>query len=246
MACSAEASIQKPGSDRSIPNTGHSKTVFFRGGLVPILDRYPSHSIASPERRAKAEKGDAEAQFFLGWFYESGREMDRTEALKWIRKSAGQNYFDAQAELGNIYARGVLVAKDEAEAANWYLKAAEQGDWFSQIMLGDMYSNGNGVPKDEVEAGQWYRKAAEQDYGSAQFHFGNMCADGKGVPKDEVEAYKWLLLAAAHKHEKAKQAVELLEPKLTSEQRAEGQRMAREFKPKSEWRKLRGLPSPAD
>ena len=42
------------------------------------------------ETRAKAEQGDAEAQFNLGSCYDNGEgvEMNKTEAVKWFRKAA--------------------------------------------------------------------------------------------------------------------------------------------------------------
>jgi hypothetical protein len=40
------------------------------------------------------------------------------------------------------------------------------------------------------------------------------------------------LLAAAQGNEQARRGIDLIEKRLTPEQRAEGQRMAREFKPK--------------
>ena len=54
------------------------------------------------EYKAKAEQGDAEAQFNLGFCYEDGRgvEKDYSHAVKWYRKAAEQNYAPAQLNLG--------------------------------------------------------------------------------------------------------------------------------------------------
>jgi TPR repeat protein len=52
------------------------------------------------------------------------------------------------------------------------------------------------------------------------------------VPKDYVEAYKWFLLAAAKGDEDAKNFVSKLEDKMSREQIAEGQKLARTFKPR--------------
>ncbi|MSU40672.1 MAG: hypothetical protein EXS28_03030 [Pedosphaera sp.] len=59
-----------------------------------------------------------------------------------------------------------------------------------------------------------------------------MYANGRGVAKDEVEAYKWWLLAGAQGLESAKKNILLIESDLTAAQRAEGQRLAKEWKPK--------------
>ena len=109
---------------------------------------------------------------------------------------------------------------------------AEKGIAPAQANLGFLYANGRGVPKDEAEALKWYRKAADQGYAPAQFNLGVSYANGQGVPKDEAEAYKWYLLAGAKGDEMAKKAIPLFEREITPAQRTEGQRLAREWKPR--------------
>ena len=143
---------------------------------------------------------------------------------------------DAKAQdlLGLMYAIGRGVEKDEAEAVKWWRKAADQGRAIAQFNLGNMYENGLGVVKDEAEAVKWYRKAAEQGFAKAQVNLGFMYSNGNGVIKDEVEAYKWCLLAGAHGNEIAKRNIPKIERNLSVGQRAEGQRLAREWKPRVE------------
>ncbi len=186
------------------------------------------------ELRAKAEKGDADAQFNLGFTYAQGAGVtkDDAEAVKWYRKAADQGDASAQFILGVIYEGGRGVTKDEAEAVKWYRKAADQGHARAQSTLGVMYANGQGVTKDDAEAVKWYRKAADQGEAVAQSNLGAMYARGEGVPKNHLEAYKWRLLAAAQGDELAKKAVPALERDMTREQIAEGQKLAREFKPR--------------
>jgi TPR repeat protein len=57
-------------------------------------------------------------------------------------------------------------------------------------------------------------------------------ANGEGVAKDETAAYMWYLLAGAKGNENARKNIPKIEESLTSEQRAEGQRMAKDWKPK--------------
>ena len=44
------------------------------------------------ETKAKAEAGDADAQYNLGWMYDEGEgvEQDFKEAVKWYQKAADQ------------------------------------------------------------------------------------------------------------------------------------------------------------
>jgi hypothetical protein len=51
------------------------------------------------------------------------------------------------------------------------------------------------------------------------------------VAKDYVEAYMWQLLAAGQGDEDARKNMTIFENEMTPEQIAEGQRLARTFKP---------------
>jgi S1-C subfamily serine protease len=157
---------------------------------------------------------------------------DKVEAVKWYRKAAEQNLAAAQFKLGFCYAEGRSVAKDEVETVKWYRKAAEQNHALAQALLGSCYAKGQGVVKDETEAVKWYRKAAEQNYATAQGRLGSCYGLGEGVAKDYVEAYKWVLLAAGQGDEAAKRVMATLEEMMTREQIAEGQKLARNFKPR--------------
>ena len=92
-----------------------------RSGLLPRRAAAPKGG-AVPGRfleyKAKAEQGDAEAQFNLGFCYDDGRGVrkDYGEAVKWYRKAAEQNFAPAQFNLGYCYAYGQGVRKDKEDA----------------------------------------------------------------------------------------------------------------------------------
>jgi hypothetical protein len=92
-----------------------------------------------------------------------------------------------------------------------------------------MYSQGEGVRKDKVEAFKWYRMSAEQRHPGSQYVVGVMYANGDGVPKDFVQAHVWFNLASARGHKEAKVLLNSLEKDMTSEQKAEAMKMAREM-----------------
>src|SRR5262245_15542660 len=77
--------------------------------------------------RAKAEGGDAAAQYELGnrLFFGQDVAEDRTAALPWYRKAAEQNHADAQNKLALAYHGGRGVERDEVEATWWWKRAAE-------------------------------------------------------------------------------------------------------------------------
>ena len=60
---------------------------------------------------------------------------------------------------------------------------------------------------------------------------GLMYEQGKGVPQDYVLAYMWLNLSAAQGQETAVKVRDIVAGKMTPEQLAEAQRLARDWKP---------------
>ena len=211
-------------------------------GLVLVLTGQSLHSQQSEvdrkllaDIRAKAEKGDAQSQFELSKVFfwgDLGVAKDEAEAAKWCRKAAEQNHANAQYNLGGCYADGKGVTKDHLEAVKWLRKAADQNHANAQYNLGCYYADSEGVTKDDVEAVKWYRKAADQNDDVAQRILSVCYFLGRGVAKDYEVAYKWSLLAAAKGNEKAKNSIALLESMMTREQIAEGQKLARDFKPR--------------
>src|SRR5712691_1577235 len=100
-----------------------------------------------------AEKGDARAQFDIGFMHAYGWGVPRNpaEAITWYRKAADQGLPIAQHFLGMVHANGEGVRPDDAEAARWFARAAAQGFAQAQFMLGLMSLDGRGVPKDQVQ-----------------------------------------------------------------------------------------------
>ncbi len=136
-----------------------------------------------------------QAQTFEQSFAAYERKDYRT-AFAGYKKLAEQGGASAQYNLGQMYANGQGVPKDEQQAVAWYRKAAEQGLAMAQYNLGVMYDKGRGVPKDEQQAVAWYRKAAEQELAMAQNNLGVTYRDGEGVPKDDQQAVVWYRKAA--------------------------------------------------
>ncbi len=93
-----------------------------------------------------------------------------------------------------------------------------------------MYVNGQGVPKDDQQAVFWYRKAADQGYRPAQYSLGVMYGTGRRIPKDDQQAYFWLLLASVA-DETAVEYRDIVEKRLTPQQRATAQADTRSWKP---------------
>ena len=97
-----------------------------------------------------------------------------------------------------------------------------------------MYDKGHGVPQSSQLAVRWYRRSAAQGNAQGQFFLGFSYKDGEGVPKDHVLACKWFNLAAAQGQRRAAEVRDELATFMTPSQISEAQKLAREFKPRSE------------
>lgn len=190
--------------------------------------------------RLAAEQDNAIAQYNLGVMYAEGRGVpqDDAEAVRWYRWAAEQGFADAQSNLGAMYGEGRGVPQDYVEAMRWYRWAAGQGLAEAQFNLGAMYAKGEGVSQDDAEAVRWYRRAAEQGFPDAQLKLGAMYYLGTGVSKDYVQAQKWVTLAASRFSSSERQLRDNVvqfraevASKMTPEQIAEAQRLAREWRP---------------
>ena len=151
------------------------------------------------EVKAKAEKGDAEAQMWLGWHYLDGEGVakDSKQATIWWRKSAEQGHEVSINNLAGFYFRiknrdvKDRTPEDVAQAVFWWRKGAELGYPDSQNELAGCYFYGNGVEKDMVRAVSLYRKAAEQGHDESQHDLAGCYAKGEGVEKDMEQAVSW-------------------------------------------------------
>lgn len=135
-----------------------------RSGVALVVGLWAASVAAGTltDLRARAERGDSQAQVLMGVKYYKGEGVtqDRVEAARWCRLAAEQGDPRGQYNLGAMYDAGTGVAQDLRKAAEWYRRAAEQGDSRGQYSLGDMYLLGQGVDQNDVEAHRWFSLAA--------------------------------------------------------------------------------------
>jgi hypothetical protein len=158
----------------------------------PYVTQLPDSQVMSRVRQL-AERGETEAEFFLGNNLANGHftVKDDGEAVPWYRKAAEKGHAAAQNSLGWMYREGRGVAKDDTQAVAWLRKSAGQGNAAAQNNLGLMYKEGRGVPKDDTEAIAWFRKSAGQGHALAQNNLGVMYEHGRGVAQDLSQAAAW-------------------------------------------------------
>lgn len=167
------------------------------------------------------------------------RKGDYGDALRDVRPLADQGDARAQSLLGLMYFLGRGVPQDDLAAARWFRLAADQGDAPAQFNLGVMYAEGRGVPQEYAEAVKRYRLAADRGHAQAQYNLALSYANGEGVSQDYVSAHMWFNLAAAHfpasdvrSRELAVRNRGLVANKMTREQIAAAQNLAREWTPR--------------
>ena len=167
-----------------------------------------------------------------------------------IRRAANQGDAEAQCNLGVMYDEGQGVPEDAGEAVRWFRQAAEQGLAEAQWNLGLMYAQGRGAPEDAGEAVRWYRQAAEQGHAEAQYKLGVMYEAGLKLPNIvAVSPTQYKLVCAEGRRmlgrrcggggRRRNKATPRLSggydyegsSKMTPDQIAEAQRLAREWEP---------------
>ena len=176
-----------------------AKRIVAAAGGVPDLKELEPTEAEIAETKAKAEAGDADAQFSLGNAYAYGRgvEQDLEEAMKWYRKAAEQGNADAQNKLGWLYNGGVpMTFEQKVEYGSLFLDQIIKGDK-KPLKLPARTTVAKGISRDDKEAAKWYRKAAEQGDPPAQCSLGVMYYNGEGVEKDVVNAYAWHEIAGS-------------------------------------------------
>ncbi len=190
-------------------------------------------SRALAELHKRAEKGDAQAQYDLGYHYyrEKGHAY---EAFSWWKKAAEGGHVDGQINLAWCYETAMGCSKNLEDAKKWYDKAARQGSATAkerlkkledaehlaklrelasqggaqaQYDLGYCYFNGQHTDRNYRQAVLWWKKAAEQGHEFAQVNLAWCYETGTGVDANRREARKWYQRAAARGNSDAKKAL---------------------------------------
>ena len=179
---------------------------------------------------AKAEGGNAEAQYAMAALYAvglGGVSRDEKRAFGYATKAAAQDHARAQYFVAICTEEGRHTKRDAAKARALYEKAAaaghlgalnnlavlqeEEGDEKAALagytkaaesLANAQYNLGRLIEagKAEGDAAALYRKAALQGHPAAQNNLGVMHQTGKGAEKDLEEAERWFRYAANQGH----------------------------------------------
>ncbi len=198
----------------------------FPAGAAPAADPSLDYGDGLDWYHYTAGKGDAEAQYRLGRFYETGiKTAPRpAEARRWYAKAAEQGDARAQFRLAALLHQGRGGPKDLTGARRWYEAAAAQGRPEAIHNLAILLER-----QDPKRAAGLYEKAAKAGIAEASSQLAIMILEGRGRSPDKVAALAWLTLAAEGGAQGAKTALDLLATQLSPTERRQAQSQARNF-----------------
>ncbi|MDH5547193.1 MAG: sel1 repeat family protein [Gammaproteobacteria bacterium] len=92
-----------------------------------------------------AEEGDMEAQYNLGFMYETGWGIgiDERKAVRWYKEAADQQHDMAQLRLGMMYVVGKGVEKDQDAGVELLRLSAENGNRIAEILVQEVFDIGD-------------------------------------------------------------------------------------------------------
>jgi len=146
-------------------------------GAVPLASDIPA-------LQARAQAGDADAEYQLAEAYRGGRGVpaDPEMAIMWYRRAAGQGHIRASEELGfALFAHG-----DRREAMPYIEKAAARGEARALYLLGTAHFNGDYATRDWPLAYAQTMRAASAGLSAAQRNLDLM--DHYLLPSDKTKA----------------------------------------------------------
>ena len=126
--------------------------------------------------------------FQRGYYLEAFREASR--------RASEQGDPVAMTLLGELYANGYGVAKDEKKALAWFSLAADRGDRQAIFALAMFRFAGRGGPQDQAEAAALLDKAAKLGHVAAAYNLALLYLEGQQVRQDIARAAELLRGAA--------------------------------------------------
>lgn len=200
---------------------------------------------AVPILKQAAELGNAESQYNLGYCYQAGIgvEQNSEKAIEWYSKSAEQGWNDGLYAMMMAYGSGNGVQQDFNKAFSFALKCAENGDGTCMFNVINCYKEGMGTAKDIDKMLEWAIRLGKlqnpenlQKSGyitSSRLNLAYMYRDGTDVEQNNFLSYQWFLIFNEFKRDfsyiqqgQIVKEIQELENKLTTEQKANGQKEA--------------------
>ncbi len=175
---------------------------------------YAASNIVDDYKKA-CLKQDAQGCASLGWAYADGIPPELSSILpkEFLEQHLEQNYElakefleigcdyevgDGCSKLGEMYAEGKGVEKNDSKAREYYGKAKEYYKKACDLngangcySLGLIYEGGKGVKRDYIKAKEYYEKACNLNDDTGCFALGLMYETGTGVKRDYARAREY-------------------------------------------------------
>tara|TARA_B100000809_G_C14937131_1_gene459051 strand:+ start:59 stop:859 length:801 start_codon:yes stop_codon:yes gene_type:complete len=161
---------------------------------------------AVPLLKQASDLGSPEAQYNLGYCYQSGIGVDQDlkKSIELFSKSAVQGWNNALYALMMAYGNGNGVKQDSVKAFEYALRCAKNNDATCMLNVVTFYKDGFGTEKDKNKMLEWLLKLAKLEnpenlqlsgrITSARLNLAYMYRDGLEVEKDSTLSYYWFLI----------------------------------------------------
>ena len=156
-ACGSQGAKQESSSDGDSPSKESVADLQVVDCLLPgQTRRLGSGTYITPRRPILTSAADCRIR---GGEYVEYDRADYKTALKVWLPAAENGDAEAQANVGEIFERGLGGEPNYEAAVIWYEKSANQGNSRAQFNLGTLYEQGLGVEKNKLLALNLYRQA---------------------------------------------------------------------------------------
>lgn len=178
------------------------RAFYYALGLVEKENRKMANRLVAPFLDSiieKAQKGDAEYAYFLGFMYGlplGFAHKSKSKRFFWYTKSAESGFVFSQYRLGWFLYDESGSKENNIKALYWLTEAAKQGLIAAQIDVAGIYSEGENIEKDAKKAIFWLEKAAKYNNAEAFSHLSDIYYQGDGVEKDLKKAINLAMKAA--------------------------------------------------
>ncbi|KAF0536902.1 calmodulin-dependent protein kinase [Gigaspora margarita] len=139
---------------------------------------------------AAANKGDANAQYFVGRCYAEGLGgigKDKRKAIEWYTTATDNQCAAAEHMLGEYYYK----LRRYNKAFHHLKRATENGNYKALNTLGLCYQRGQGTDTNAAEGFESFKKAALWGLPTSQYELGNCYEYGIGTGINLKEALQW-------------------------------------------------------
>src|SRR5215510_6661277 len=165
-----------------------------RNTLQPWPQLPPNSSVSVDQSNIDIAYGAFQRGFYMTAFNEATKRAQEHDPA-------------AMTLLGEIYAQGLGVGRDDTKAAQWYKLAADKGNRDALFALAMFNFQGRAGPSDPTEAARLLEAAAKLGHPVAAYDLGLLYVQGQQFPQDFKRAGELFAAAAEAGNSEAQYAL---------------------------------------